>query len=334
MIPKTARTRLTLTYLAIIMALSIAFSVVFYMQSTREVSFGLRRHQTQLRDYLYFTTPEGVERIRNVQLAEFKRNLVRKLTALNMGMLAVGGVLSYILARRSLRPLEETLESQSRFTSDAAHELRTPLTAMKAEIEVALRDKKLQTAEAKAVLKSNLEEVGKLESLTAGLLRLARGDQGIDTSHFDYYKLSDILSSAHARLAEKAKARHITIKLPKTALVVYGDCDQLVELFVPLLGNAIKYSHEKSDVTVKATRHDTRVRVDVIDQGIGITEVDLPHIFERFYRADLSRNKTRADGYGLGLSLAEAITKAHGGRIRVKSEFGKGSTFTVELPSR
>lgn len=328
----TARTRLALTYLAIIMALSIGFSVIFYLQSTSEVSFGLRRQATQLQSNLFFTTPDGIATIRDIELSRFRDNLLAKLILINAGMLVIGGVASYYLALRSLRPLEQALQAQSRFTSDAAHELRTPLTAMKTESEVALRSRKISTAEAKELLRSNLEEIGKLEILTSALLRLARSAEKIDTSHWQDYKLLDILKAAQTRLSDKAGQKNIKIKLPKTTLVVHGDPDQLTELFVTLLGNAVKYSHDDSEVTVAASADSASVRVDIIDKGIGIAEVDMPHIFERFYRADQSRNKTKADGYGLGLSLAEAIVRAHGGEIRVKSIYGKGSIFTVVLP--
>ncbi len=328
----SARIRLTLTYLVIIMTLTLGFSAVFYNQSIAEAEQNLQRQQQGLQDYLYFTSPETVAGIADAQLTNFRGSLLKRLAILNAGMLTLGTIVSYVLARRSLRPLEEALAAQSRFTSDAAHELRTPLTAIKTETEVALRGRKLDSTEARAVLRSNLEEANKLEILTNALLRLARSSEKIDKSNWQDYKLGDILDAARARLADKARQRHVSIKLPRTGAVVHGDPDQLIELFVPLVGNAVKYSPDKSPVVVKVRPGDGKVRVDVIDRGIGIAEVDLPHIFERFYRADPSRNKTRADGYGLGLPLAQAIAAAHGGKIIVKSKYGQGSTFTVELP--
>ena len=330
----SARTRLSLTYLGIIMALTASFSVIFYYQSINEAKIGLSRQENQLKENLYFTTPEGIAQIRENELEIFRNNLLAKLLLVNAGMFVAGAGVSYYLARRSLKPVEEMIISQGRFTSDAAHELRTPLTAMKTEVEVSLMDKKLSSTEARKVLKSNLEEIAKLETLTSALLRLARSSETVDTSNWQDYRLADILQAAYERLADKAGKRNVAVKLPKTRLLVHGDPDQLVELFVTLFGNAIKYSHENSDVEVKASRSDNKTKVQVIDRGIGITELDLPHIFERFYRADASRNKTKAEGYGLGLSLADAIVRAHGGKIKVKSEHGKGSTFTVELPAQ
>ena len=331
----SSRVRLAVTYLAIIMVLSFGFSGFLYAQSVQEAKGNLSRQSTRLRDYLYFTSPEQIQSIQDNQLQAFKKSLIKRLLVLNLGMFVLGGCLSIILAKRSLRPMERALEAQSRFTSDAAHELRTPLTAMKTEIEVALRSKKLRLSEAKETLSSSLEEVVKLELLTSALLRLARDSRNIDRTYWQHYKLADILQTAYDRLAEKAKLRDIGIELPKTKLIIFGDPDQLVELFVTLLGNAIKYSPNKSKIQIKAHKdHNSMVVVKVIDNGIGISQIDLPHIFERFYRADHSRNKSKVDGYGLGLSLAESIVKTHNGKITVKSTVGEGSVFTVLLPNK
>ena len=328
----SARTRLALTYLGIIMALTLGFSTIFYYQTMSAARNGFRTQENQLRGNLYFLPPQGLDRIREEGLRRFRNNLLAKLVLVNASMLAAGSAASYFLARRSLRPLEQALVTQGRFTSDAAHELRTPLAAMKLENELGLRDKKLQVSGARDIMTSNLEEIAKLEALTNGLLRLARSGDKIDTSQWQDYKLQDILDAAAGRLADKAAANKMTLNLPKTKAVVHGDPDQLIELFVPIIGNAIKYSSGKSSVDVTVTQPDKKVRVDIADKGIGITEVDLPHIFDRFYRADQSRNKTKADGYGLGLSLAQAIAQAHRGKITVKSEYGRGSVFSVELP--
>ena len=333
---QSARLRLTLTYLGIIMALSLSFSSVFYRQSVDEARGNLAGQHAGLRDYIYFASPERVQVIQDAQLKDFRSKLLLRLAVLNLGMLTVGAAVSYMLARRSLLPLEEALISQGRFTSDAAHELRTPLTAMKTETEVALRDKNLSSAGAREVLESNLEEIAKLETLTSALLRLAQSSEKVDDSYWQDYALADILQKARDRLANKASERGIKLTLPVTnKVIVHGDPDQLVELFVTLLGNAIKYSHDKGRVDVKITKSSSdKVRVDVSDRGVGITEVDLPHIFERFYRADASRTREGTEGYGLGLSLAQAIVTAHGGEIKVKSTYGKGSTFSVLLPLR
>jgi two-component system sensor histidine kinase CiaH len=327
------RIRLALTYLAIIMILSVGFSAVFYRESTRAAGFGLTRQTKQLRNNLYFTSPGLLDRIYDDGLGRFRANVQHRLILLNIFMFVAGGAFSYYLAKRSLEPLEAALESQSRFTSDAAHELRTPLTAMKTETEIALRSKKLSAAEARTVLASNLEEVAKLQALTEALLRLARSGQISDRSTFQPVIITDVLKTAVERVRAMAEKRHITFALPPDAkLTLPGDRDQLIELFVVLFENAVTYSPVKTAVTVTAGKNDGSVAIAVKDKGVGIEPKDLPHIFERFYRADQSRTKATAEGYGLGLSVAQAIVKNHKGTIVAESKPGKGTTFTVTLP--
>jgi signal transduction histidine kinase len=137
-----------------------------------------------------------------------------------------------------------------------------------------------------------------------------------------------------SRVEGLAAQRKIVIKAPKNIPYnVHGDTDQLTELFVVMLDNAIKYSPEKSTITVKTSKSGDQVSVRIEDNGVGINSEDLPHIFERFYRADQSRNKNVISGYGLGLSLAESIMKAHDGVIKVSSKPGKGTTFILEFPA-
>jgi signal transduction histidine kinase len=329
----SARTRLALTYLGIIMVLSLGFSLFFYHQSTTEANNGFRRQSNQLGPNLYFTQPAQLDRIQTAGQRTFSNRLIGRLFLLNIGMLAVGAVASFYLAERSLKPLEESLEAQARFTSDAAHELRTPLTAMKTEIEVNMRGKLTET-EAKELLKSNLEEISKLESLTSALLRLAKNSQ--DTSlALDIIELESPFRAAVDRVAPQAAQKHIELDVPTMMKQsVRGDNDQLTELFAVLLDNAVKYSPEKTKVKVTASKIDKQVLVTIADEGIGIRQEDLEHIFERFYRADQSRNKSvHPSGYGLGLSLAESIMKAHKGVIKVSSQVDKGTTFILEFPT-
>ena len=327
------RTRLALTYLGIIMVLSIGFSALFYNESTREVGAGFRRQTNELRGNIFFAPPATIERIREDGLEHFRSILLFRLFILNIAMLAAGTAVSLYLSEKSLEPLEEAMASQSRFTSDAAHELRTPLTAMKAEIEVALRSGTLSDTESRELLSSNLEEVVKLESLTAALLRLAKNAHTNDDSGWKDVIITDILRDAAKRIAVPLKLRDMTIDLPEAAITaVRGDRDQLVELFVILLDNAVKYGTQKTAISIIAAQDDGRVIIKVIDKGIGISKKDQPHIFERFYRADQSRTKNKTTGYGLGLSVAQAIVDAHRGTITVMSEPKKGTTFIVSLP--
>jgi len=136
-----------------------------------------------------------------------------------------------------------------------------------------------------------------------------------------------------------AKEKSIEIKDNLSEIIVKGNPQSLVELVSILLNNAIKYGPKKSEVQINARKEkrrstplSRRVIIEVIDQGMGIDEKDIPHIFDRFYRVDASRSKAKVDGYGLGLSIAKSIVDMHKGEIKVETEIGKGSTFIINLP--
>lgn len=326
------RNRLALTYLSIIMVLSIGFSFGFYREASHAANAGFDRQTVQLRNNLYFTTPSSLNLIRDKGKESFNDEVFKKLVLLNLAMLLGGGLLSVYLAKKSLEPLEEALEKQSRFTTDAAHELRTPLTAMKTETEIVLRAKKISLSDTKDALKSNLEEIDKLQSLTDSLLSLAKTSSDKNTELKDV-KITEVIEEAAKKVLPLAKNRSIEFELPAASKVtVRGNSSQLREMFVTLLDNAVKYGRDNTAVSVVALKNDDSVVIKITDEGIGISKKDLPHIFERFYRADQSRTKVKTEGYGLGLSVAEAIIKAHSGSIKAESELNKGTIFTVCLP--
>lgn len=284
----------------------------------------------------FFTTlPDdyirGFQTFRLQQLTDSEGRMIRNLVLFNLGTLIFGGLLSYGLARRTLQPIGDAFEAQSRFSSDASHELRTPLTAMQTEIEVALRNKDITKAQAIELLRSNLEEVAKLRALSEGLLRLSRSH----TKELELrpVEVDKILNDVIERVIKPAEAKHIAVENEiSDNLRVIGDHQSLVELLVILIDNAIKYSNQKSTINLKADVNGKQVLIHVVDHGRGIPAEQLPHIFERFYRVDSSRAKGGSEGYGLGLSIAEMIAKALGAQLSVKSTFGKGSTFTIILP--
>jgi signal transduction histidine kinase len=329
---KSATFRLTASYLAILMSISIIFSLVLYNVSVHELHNDLRR---QLPYFQQFQTDDGFGQgfagLETQQESIAQHRLQIQLILVNLIVLAAAGVASYWLARRSLKPIEEALEAQSRFTADASHELRTPLTAMKSEIEVALRSPKLSGKEARDLLASNLEEIGKLETLSNGLLRLAQHDNH-DSEAFAPVSLAKVSADAVERMATAIKKKSIKVSNEVEPTIVWGDRQHLTEVVAILLDNAIKYSPAKSEVRLMSKVQGNFALLQVHDQGQGITEVDLPHIFDRFYRADTSRSKDKTNGYGLGLSIAQKIADLHGGTIEATSKFGKGSVFTLKLP--
>jgi len=328
---RSAALKLTYSYLAIIMAISLIFSGMLYRVSSAELAHNARR---QVGFFNNFLTPDDVNDyslMRQHQLNEERSHLKTNLFIFNVLVLAAGGIVSYWLARRTLEPIEQALESQSRFAGDASHELRTPLTAIQTENEVALRNPNLSKIEAINLLKSNLEEVAKLKALAEGLLRLANDNGQLDNA--ELIKLKPVVAMAVDRYQKTAQQKNITLIHKSTDVQVRGDQDSLVELISVLIDNAIKYSPSKTKVVVSVNRQGKEALIKVTDQGRGIPAAELAKIFERFYRGDSSRTKDESGGYGLGLAIAKQIAVLHRGHIDVASTVGKGSTFTVHLPT-
>jgi signal transduction histidine kinase len=161
-------------------------------------------------------------------------------------------------------------------------------------------------------------------------LRLARNGGAVE--HAEKLNLVQIAEAALERVAKSARARRITIRPQLKPAAVRGDAEHLTELAVILLDNAIKYSPRGGSVWVTTSKQGRLAQLSVRDEGVGIAVSELPHIFERFYRADASRSKHKVEGFGIGLSIAEQIAVAHGGRIDVVSKPKQGSTFTLKLP--
>lgn len=330
---RSALLKLTGLYLLILMLICLLFSMNLYRISTVEVSTRLRRQADLIASSRFGNLqvdPDLLEIAVLNELENSQRHIIAQLIYANIVILCLGGVGSYLLAKRTLEPIEEAHAAQIRFTADASHELRTPLTAMRAETEVTLREKKLTVAMARKQLESNVEELERLTSLSENLLQLARGN---DTSDWKAkVKLADVFTEAVKQIRYKAEQKKATINLSPTGAVVAGSPSQLNQLFVILLDNAIKYGKDGQTIRVSCKTTPTHASVSVKDEGVGISKKDLPHVFERFYRVDTVRNQTVSPGYGLGLSIAEKIVHSHGGDLEVSSKLDKGSTFTVILP--
>lgn len=326
----SAALKLTLWYLAIIMIISLVFSVSLYEVSSGDLDRNVNRQVGYFSDLLGPYESSNYRRLRDRQLGEDINHLKANLILFNLAVLVGGGAASYWLARRTLEPIEEALESQTRFASDASHELRTPLTAMMAENEVALRNKQLTKASAINVIKSNLEEAVKLKTLAEGLLRLTNG-HGLDKD-LQPVNFKVVAAEAVDRYGAAAKAKKIQLINNVGDLSVIGDRTSLVELISIFIDNAIKYTPRGGKIDLKATRRHKSIRLKITDTGTGIKAADMARIFERFYRADSSRHKADVGGYGLGLSIAKKIAEAHHGHIEVQSTLGKGTIFTIVLP--
>jgi signal transduction histidine kinase len=229
--------------------------------------------------------------------------------------------------------LDRSVAEIKRFTSDASHELRTPLSVLKSQIQLALGEKTIP-AEIFKIFKDELAEVSYMEKIIDNLLMLSRYDAGSFKIEGSLVDLSDILIEQCEKIRESASARGISIAQGAIEPVrVMGDKTYLTQMVLNLLDNAVKYNKDGGDISIELQIEvDTRQAILTIqDTGIGISEENLPHIFERFYRVDKSRSRD-VSGSGLGLSIVKLITNLHQGKIQIESNLGKGTTVTIRLP--
>ena len=248
-----------------------------------------------------------------------------------------------------LASLEQAYQRQQRFVADASHELRAPITSIRCNLDLLAKAPDLPPEEAQAALADVRAEADRMSRLVNDLLTLAHSDDAAQQARVNGYKNED-------RQAPKADLDSLLLEVfrqyrpagegedgyrrqqgPRlmlqdiTPAKVYGDPDQLKQVLVAVVDNALKYTPYEGSVTLSLTTDEHNAVVQVSDTGIGILPADLPHIFERFYRADRARSRDRG-GSGLGLTIVKSIVQEHEGSIEVESTPGKGSTFTLRLP--
>lgn len=239
-------------------------------------------------------------------------------------------ILTFTLARRSLRPVRHALQRQRNFVNDAAHELRTPLTILRGNLELAHMES--SPALMKEAIKLSLTDVDYISDVVSSLSTLARYGLQSGGMKVASVNVSEVLTRCVQDLTLFASQQGVSleISMADSTAVIQGNAAQLRQLFVILLENAVKYNVPNGAVEVSVSKKGDFLHVSVQDHGIGIPADDLPHIFDRFYRGEQSRQEQ--SGSGIGLAIAEWIVENHNGRIEVFSESGKGSTFTVTLP--
>lgn len=268
-----------------------------------------------------------IDRITRTAQAIGARDLSRRIgyqgPADEVGRLAA--TLDHMLDR-----LQGAITRERRFTADASHELRTPLTAIKGRIEITL-DRPRSGDEYVRTLRELEQEVDRLIRLTTDLLFLARLDQP-PLWHPRPLDLSELLDTIVEQLRPLAMIRGVALvgEVPP-GLSVAGDLDHLTRLVLNLLDNALKFTPVGGRVTLRAERTGKEIRVAVSDTGPGVAAEHLPHLFDRFYRAEHARSRP-AGGSGLGLAIASELARLHGGALELTSASGHGTTVTVRLP--
>ncbi|MEX0724736.1 MAG: ATP-binding protein [Planctomycetaceae bacterium] len=226
--------------------------------------------------------------------------------------------------------LQSAFEQQVRFTADASHELRTPVSILLAQTQMAL-SKPRSDEDYREALDSCRRAALRMKSLTESLLSLARFDTTDAATEQTPVELHSLIDDA-VDLLQPVLAEHgVAVSSSGGPCTVVGDANQLSQLLMNLISNAIRYNRPRGRVDVRLQREDANAVIVIQDTGMGIATDDLPHLFERFYRIDKARSRA-AGGSGLGLSIARAIVESHGGEIAVESELDVGTTVTVTLP--
>ncbi|MGQ9571772.1 MAG: sensor histidine kinase [Dehalococcoidia bacterium] len=268
---------------------------------------------------------------------EPEKEALSRLILILAGGGAVGLVLAlvsgFFLAGRTLRPISNAMERQRAFVADASHELRTPLALIRANAELLQRHSG-ETIEAnRPALDDIVRETDGLSTLVSQMLTLARADAGATPFTLTEVALHDLAQDVgrQAQVLADNKGLQLGVRVDGPVLVK-GDQVRLRELLLILLDNAIKFTDVGGTVELALKADSGKAVLRVNDSGGGIPPDDLPHIFDRFYRADKARSRAEG-GAGLGLAIAKWIVEGHRGSIRVDSQAGKGTTFTVELPT-
>ena len=232
---------------------------------------------------------------------------------------------------------EQEKEERERrlFVSNVSHELRTPLTSVKSYLE-ALDEGALSEPVAPDFIKVSLDETNRMMRMVTDLLHLSRIDNATSNLDVELINFTAFITFILNRF-DKIKSQDENLKYelirdyPITSVWIEIDTDKMTQVIDNILNNAIKYSPDGGKITVSMKTTDDQMILSISDQGLGIPKQDLPKIFDRFYRVDRARSRAQG-GTGLGLAIAKEIIKQHNGFIWAKSEYGKGSTFTIVLP--
>lgn len=312
------------------MVISISFSFFIYQLLSIEINRFARTQRIRIEhrsNNEIFIQP--VDDINLISETQSRLKLI--LLVVNSTIFAISGTLGFFLAGRTLEPISQMIDDQNRFISDSSHELRTPLTSLKSGLEVNLRDKKLTLKNARKLISESIDEVNNLQQLSDQLLTLVQYQKPNGHNILANVSLGDVILDSIKKTNGLALQKNITIVNSVKDVNIIANKYGLIDLFVILIDNAIKYSPHDKKIFLSAKSTKNTIEISVKDQGVGIDSKDIPHIFDRFYRADSSRTKTDIGGYGLGLSIAKKIVDNLHGKISVNSSLGKGSQFTVSF---
>lgn len=313
----------------------IPFSTEETAGHTLEDSQGNRYHQVSLLLKNKVGSPWGYIQVGR-SLQDYDKHLDESKLALLGGLpiaFLLVSIASWYLSGKAMRPVYASYQQIQQFTADAAHEIRTPLASIRATVESVLMGDVISELELRETLQTIDRQTIRLSQLVQDLLMLSRMEVQVPNQQQKSCCLNDILSDLMEEIAAIAMQSKIDLHLQilsDSPIYIPGNEEQIYRLVFNVLINAINYTPEGGKVQIFLEQIDRSAIIRIEDNGIGIAEEDLPHIFDRFYRAHSDRSR-KTGGTGLGLAIAMAIAKSHQGHIQVKSELGKGSIFIIRL---
>jgi signal transduction histidine kinase len=246
----------------------------------------------------------------------------------NVGLLFILPIISYVLARKALQPVEESFDEQQRFVDDASHELRTPLSVLQGELELALKRKRT-TDEYKTAIRTSLEEVMQMNRLVNSLLLMARGSRMEVHQAFEPVVVEHVITRAVDRNKQSYGTKRLQYTTNLTPVTIRGIPTLIEQSVANLLDNATKFSSDHGCITVSLSVEDQKAVIAIADEGIGMDGVELSHALDPFWRAEQART---IKGFGLGLPIVKQIAELHNGTIVLVSNDRGGITARLMLP--
>lgn len=314
---KKARLKLTAYYVGIMFIILIIFSGALIYTINSKIS-------ENLNDKIIIVDPED-NPLDNVN------------TEINLYIFYTDGILlvliafaSYFLAGRTLKPIQDSLDAQKKFSADASHDLRTPLAIIITESEVALQGNINKQKDFKEVVKSNLEEAKKMSGLVNDLLIISRGENENTLNNFVVSDLHNFIEKIVSKMTSQAESKGLKLEVDSyKKILVKIDLNNFERAISNILQNAIHYTKIGS-IKISLKEESKKAVIVIKDTGVGINEQDLPHVFDRFYKAEHSRNDE--SGSGLGLPISKQIVEQHQGTIKINSTINVGTIVTITIP--
>ena len=258
-------------------------------------------------------------------------NLRSRLFSMSAIIITTSIIASYMLSKKTLKPIMQAWERQTEFVQNAAHELRTPLTIIQAKQQLLLEEPDSKIIDKSEDISLTINETRRLTKLVKELMILAMADSNQLQIKKETTNIDEVIRKITIPYMEYAKMQNKELIVELNCnREVNIDINKITQLMVILLDNAMKYTKEGEKITVQTHCKEGKCTIEVIDEGIGISNEQKKHIFERFYRADKARTR-ETGGTGLGLAIAQTIVKAHGGSIKVYNNEPKGTKFVVKI---